>query len=121
MSRKVRLLFVIDNASYGGGEKVFSLLMRGLPAGTYELFCASLPRGRFYEETKGHCHFLPLDPGNRFALLNTGRLKKIMMENGITLAHSQGARADLYCAFAAAAAGLGGNARKMAEAFGLSA
>ena len=106
MSRKIRLLFVIDNVSYGGGEKVFSLLMRGLPADTYELFCASLPRGRFYEEIKDHCRFLPLDLGNRFDLLNIGRLKKVMIENGVTLAHSQGARADFYCAFAAAAAGV---------------
>lgn len=105
MTPKLRLLFVIDNASYGGGEKVFSLLIRGLPADGFELFCASLPRGRFYEETKDHCRFLPLDLTNRFDLRNIGRLKKIMMENGITLAHSQGARADFYCAFAAAAAG----------------
>ncbi len=103
---KIKILFVIENEAYGGGEKVFSLLLRGLPADRFELFCASLPRGRFYEEVKGHCSFLPLDLTNRFDFRNIGRLKKMMIENGINTAHSQGARADFYCAFAAAAAGV---------------
>lgn len=105
MNPKIRLLFVIDNVSYGGGERVFSQLLRGLPADRFELFCASLPRGRFYEETKDHCRYLPLDLTNRFDFRNLGRLKDLMRENRIDIAHSQGARADFYCAFAAAAAG----------------
>jgi glycosyltransferase involved in cell wall biosynthesis len=106
MTRKPRLLFVIENDAYGGGEKVFSLLLRGLPADKFELFCAALPRGRFYEEVKGRCQFLPLDLTNRFNLRNINALKRMMTEHGIDLAHSQGARADFYCAFAAAAAGV---------------
>ncbi len=106
MDRKIRLLFVIDNSVYGGGEKVFSMLLRGLPAGRFELFCASLPRGRFYEEVKELCRFLPLDLTNRFDFRNIGKLKRLMLEHGIDLAHSQGARADFYCAFAAAGAGV---------------
>lgn len=104
LKRKLKLLFVIENEAYGGGEKVFSLLMRGLPPDRFELFCASLPRGRFYEEVKGHCRFLPLDLTNRFDFRNIGRLKRMLIENGINIVHSQGARADFYCAFAAAAA-----------------
>lgn len=106
MKRKIRLLFVIDNATYGGGEKVFSLLIRGLPADKFEIFCASLPCGRFYEETKSHCLFLPLDLTNRFDFRNISRLKNMLVEHGIDIAHSQGARADFYCAFAAAKAGV---------------
>lgn len=106
MDRKIRLLFVIDNSVYGGGEKVFSMLLRGLPADRFELFCASLPRGRFYEEVKERCRFLPLDLTNRFDFRNIGKLKRLMLEHGIDLAHSQGARADFYCAFAAAGAGV---------------
>lgn len=105
MTRKIKLLFVIDNSCYGGGEKTFSLLIRNLPADRFELFCASLPRGRFHEETKGHCRFLPLDLSDRFDLGNIGRLKRMMADNAIDIAHSQGARADFYCAFAAAKAG----------------
>ncbi|OGS11946.1 MAG: hypothetical protein A2234_04700 [Elusimicrobia bacterium RIFOXYA2_FULL_58_8] len=103
---KTKLLFVIENAAYGGGENVFSMLIRALPAGSYDIFCASLPRGRFYEEVRGRCRFLPLDLTCRFDLRNMRRLQNMMSENGITLAHSQGARADFYCAFAAAAAGV---------------
>ncbi|MBI5744910.1 MAG: glycosyltransferase family 4 protein [Elusimicrobia bacterium] len=102
MSRKLKLLFVIENAAYGGGEKVFSLLIRSLPAEKFELFCAALPQGRFYEETRDRCRFLPLDLSRRFNFWNIGLLRKMMTDNGIDIAHSQGARADFFCALAAA-------------------
>lgn len=101
MTRKTRLLFVIENSAYGGGEKVFSLLIRSLSAEKFEIFCAALPRGRFYEETKDHCRFLPLDLGSRFNFGNIGLLRRMMEENKIDIVHSQGARADFYCALAA--------------------
>lgn len=103
--RKIKLLFVIENAAYGGGEKVFSLLIRSLAAEKFEIFCTALPQGRFYEETRGHCSFLPLDLSRRFNFGNIGLLRKMMTDNGINIAHSQGARADFYCALAAAGTG----------------
>ncbi|OHB44178.1 MAG: hypothetical protein A2178_00750, partial [Planctomycetes bacterium GWC2_49_10] len=106
LKRKLKLLFVIENEAYGGGEKVFSLLIRGLPAEKFEVFCAALPRGRFYEEVRERCRFLPLDLTNRFNFRNIGRLKQMMLEHVIDIAHSQGARADFYCALASAAAGI---------------
>lgn len=106
MPEKIKLLFVIENSCYGGGEKVFSLLVRNLPKDKFELFCAALPSGRFYEEVRGHCRFLPLDLSNLFDLRNIGRLRALLTENGIQIAHSQGARADFYCALAAAKAGV---------------
>lgn len=106
VKKKTRLLFVIDNEAYGGGEKTFSLLIRNLPPEKFELFCASRPQGRFYGETRGHCRFLDLDLSNKFDLRNIGRLKKLMLDNAIDLAHSQGARADFYCGLAAAGAGV---------------
>ena len=106
MTPKIKLLFVIENSSYGGGEKTFSLLIRNLPPAKFELFCASLPRGRFYDETKAHCSFLPLDLTSRFNLRNISRLKELMLSHRIDIAHSQGARADFYCALAAARAGV---------------
>lgn len=106
MTQKTKLLFVIENAAYGGGEKTFSLLIRGLPKDKFEVYCASLPRGRFFSETKDHCRFLPLDLTNRFKLGNIGLLKKMMSGNCIDIAHSQGARADFYCGLAAEKAGV---------------
>jgi glycosyltransferase involved in cell wall biosynthesis len=99
--KKLKLLFVIENAAYGGGEKVFSLLIRSLPAEKFEIFCAALPQGRFYEEARDRCRFLPLDLSNRFNFGNIGLLRKMMTDNGIDIAHSQGARADFFCALAA--------------------
>jgi len=106
MKRRIKLLFVIENSCYGGGEKTFSLLLRSLPKEKFGLYCAALPEGRFYEEVKEHCRFLPLDLSCRLNLLNVGRLKTMMTENGIDVAHSQGARADFFCALAAARAGV---------------
>lgn len=106
MTRKIKLLFVIENSCYGGGEKTFSLLIRNLQQDKFEIFCASLPRGRFYEETKEHCRFLSLDLTSKFNFSNIGRLKEILSSNAIDVAHSQGARADFYCALAAAKAGV---------------
>lgn len=100
------MLFVIENSVYGGGEKTFSLLIRRLPSEKFEIYCASLPRGRFFEEVKDHCRFLPLDLTNRYDLRNIGRLRKIMTENGVAIAHSQGTRADFYCGLAASKAGI---------------
>ena len=104
MAKRIKLLFVIENASYGGGEKTFSLLIRYLSAEKFEIYCASHPEGRFYEETRQHCRFLPFDLSNKLDFRNIGRLKKLILENGIELAHSQGARADFYCGLAAAGA-----------------
>ncbi len=106
LKRKIKLLFVIENSVYGGGERVFAQLIRGLPQDDFEVYCAAGPDSRFYDEVKGHCRFLPLALSNRFNLRNISRLKKMIMENGVDLVHSQGARADFYCAFAAAAAGV---------------
>src|SRR3989339_432853 len=105
MNSRKRILYVIENAAYGGGERTFAMLIRGLEKENHEVFCASLPRGRFYDEVKDHCRFLPLDLTNRFDLRNIGRLRKMIAENGIDIAHSQGARADFYCALAAAGTG----------------
>jgi glycosyltransferase involved in cell wall biosynthesis len=101
MADKIKLLFVIENACYGGGEKVFSLLIRALPPEKFDIFCAALPEGRFHEEVKDRCRFLPLDLRDRFDFFNIGRLRKFILENRIDLAHSQGARADFFCALAA--------------------
>lgn len=106
MSRRIKLLFVIQNGCYGGGEKTFSLLIRGLPKEKFAIYCAALPSGRFYEEVREHCRFLPLDLSCSLDLRNVGRLRKMMSDYGVDLAHSQGARADFYCAMAASGAGV---------------
>lgn len=106
MNRRIKLLFVIENSCYGGGEKTFSLLIRNLPKEKFAVYCASRPEGRFYEEVKGSCRFLSLDLSSRFNLPNIPRLTRMMRENGIDIAHSQGARADFYCAMAASRAGV---------------
>lgn len=106
MSGRTRILFVIENSAYGGGERTFAQLLRGLPKDRFELFCASRPEGRFYDETKEHCTFLPLDLSCRSNIFNVGKLRDMMLAHKIDMAHSQGARADFYCGLAASRAGV---------------
>lgn len=106
MADRLKLLFVIENSCYGGGEKTFSLLIRNLSKDRFGLLCAAIPSGRFYDEVREHCRFLPLDLTRRFSPGNIGRLRSMMLEHGVDIAHSQGARADFYCALAAAKAGV---------------
>ncbi len=105
MDRKLKILLVIENSCYGGGERTFSMLIRGLPPERFGLYCASLPSGRFYEETKDRCRFLPLDLTRRFRPGNIPLLRRLIADNGIDIVHSQGARADFYSALAASKTG----------------
>ena len=105
MDRRLKILYVIENSCYGGGERTFSMLLRGLPKEKFGLYCASLPSGRFYEETKDRCRFLPLDLARRFRPGNIPLLRRLIAENGIDIVHSQGARADFYSALAASRTG----------------
>ncbi len=105
MDEKKKLLFVIENSGYGGGERSFAQLLRGLSPGRWELFCASRPEGRFYSEVRDVCRFLPLDLGRRFDPFNICRLRRLLRDNAIDIVHSQGARADFFCGLAARGTG----------------
>ena len=107
---KTGVLFVIENERFGGGEKAFSQLIRGLDKSRFEVYAAcladaSLPGpAPFLRAIEGHAKVINLDlrrlvsPGAFFAL------KKLIRENGIRVVHSQGARADFYARPAARAA-----------------
>ena len=38
---RAKLLFVIDNLEFGGGERVFAQVINGLPPENYEIYLAS--------------------------------------------------------------------------------
>ncbi len=46
--QKINILFVIDGVEFGGGEKVFSQIINGLPPNKYEIFLTSSPNTHFY-------------------------------------------------------------------------
>lgn len=49
MSEKTRIVYVVDNVSFRGGERTFLQLVTGLPRARYELAVACSPGGVFVE------------------------------------------------------------------------
>lgn len=97
-----RLLFVIANDTYGGGERVFSQIINALPQDHYEVFIASTPGGEFHRSiTRDGVTVCPLDFSHRFNPLLLIKLLQIIKKYRIDLVHGQGARADFYARSAA--------------------
>ena len=98
---KTRILFVIDGMEFGGGERVFTQIMNGLPQDQYELFLASGPHPSFYEA-------IDRTPVKRFAINFSNRydprivltLLRIIKDHRIDIVHGQGARAEFFARLA---------------------
>ena len=100
--RKKRLLFVIINDNYGGGERVFTQIINGLPLDRYQVFVASIPGGEFYQAIKREdVTFIPVDFSRRVNPLLVYKLLRIVKEYRIDLVHGQAARAEFYARIAA--------------------
>jgi glycosyltransferase involved in cell wall biosynthesis len=100
------ILFVIDNLQFGGGEKVFSQIIKGLPPEKYEISLASHPNDEFLQAIHGpQIHFFPADFSKRLNFSLVPRLTKIIKENNIEIVHGQGTRAEFYARLASRLAG----------------
>lgn len=110
---KTTILYVIENESFGGGERAFAQLINGLDKSRYEVYAACLTgqlnpaSATFTGEITGAAKILSLDLRRLVSLSAFFSLKKIIRENNIRIIHSQGARADFYARLAARAAGGG--------------
>jgi glycosyltransferase involved in cell wall biosynthesis len=98
---KIKLLFVIDNLQFGGGERVFTQIIDGLPPDKYEIFLASLPSDQLHRAIhKPQVQFTPADFSKRFSFSLIPRLTKVIKKNKIDIVHGQGARAEFYARLA---------------------
>lgn len=103
---RTRILFVIDNLQFGGGERVFSQIINGLNQDNYKIFICSSPGSNFYESISNKdVHFLPLDFSKRFSPLLLFKLRKLIKKNKISIVHGQGTRAEFYARLANCFAG----------------
>ncbi len=98
---RIKILFVIDNIFFGGGERAFAQIINGLDREKYEIYAACLPGGIFGEKIKTSAKVLPFNLRNRFNLVRIYQLAKIKKEKNIQIVHSQGARADFFARIAA--------------------
>jgi glycosyltransferase involved in cell wall biosynthesis len=103
---RLKLLFVIDNLQFGGGERVFAQIIKGLPPDKYEISLASCPGEKLHQaiETR-QIHFYPTDFSKKlnFTLIQT--LSRIIKKNEINVVHGQGVRAEFYARLASRLAG----------------
>jgi glycosyltransferase involved in cell wall biosynthesis len=101
-----KLLFIIDNLQFGGGERVFAQIINGLPPEKYEIFLASKPSDEFYQAIHNNrVRFFPINFSKRINLPLIPKLSKIIKENKIEIVHGQGARAEFYARLANRLAG----------------
>lgn len=99
MRRKI--LYLIENIFFGGGERAFAQIINGLDKEKYEIYTACLPGGIFEEKIKTSAKILPFDLRNRFNLLRIYQLAKILKEKNIEIVHSQGGRGGFFARIAA--------------------
>ncbi len=100
--QNISILFVIDGLEFGGGERTFLQLMRGLPCERYTIHVATSPEDDFFKILTGMgIDVVPLDLRKRVNVKNIKRLSAIIREKKINIVHSQGGRADFYARMAA--------------------
>jgi len=99
---KCNILYVIENIEFGGGERVFSQIIRGLDKERFGVFVASNPGGIFEKKlTEVGIKINPVRMTNRYNLGIISRLKKIIKTKNVRIVHSQGGRADFFARIAA--------------------
>lgn len=96
-----RILFVIDNLEYGGGERGFLQIIRALAEERWAVVVAAHPGGIFESEARAAgASFAALDMRSRWGLTTIPRLRRLIRAEGVGLVHSQGARADFFARLA---------------------
>jgi glycosyltransferase involved in cell wall biosynthesis len=102
LNMKCNILYVIENIEFGGGERVFSQIIRGLDKERFGVFVASNPGGIFEKKlTEVGIKINPVRMTNRYNLGIISRLKKIIKTKDVQIVHSQGGRADFFARIAA--------------------
>ena len=93
----IKILFIIDNQQFGGGERVFAQIINGLDPDRYSIFLASQQGKDFYDSiNKSHVQIFPLDFSKRINPALIYKLAKIIKQNNISIVHGQGTRAEFY-------------------------
>nr|HID59547.1 glycosyltransferase [Desulfobacterales bacterium] len=97
-----KILYVIDNLSFGGGERCFAQVIRSLPQDRYKIFAACKDQGIFWERLKEYMVIgYSVDMTSRFDLPIIRYLATVMKKEKVQIVHSQGARADFFARVAA--------------------
>ncbi|MGA3206894.1 MAG: glycosyltransferase [Syntrophales bacterium] len=97
----LKLLFVIDNLEFGGGERVFAQIINGLSPEDYGICLASNPGRELYQSlTNKEVCCIPLNFSKRINPSIIFKLIRIIKDKEIDIVHGQGARAEFYARIA---------------------
>jgi len=98
----VHIFYVIDNLTFGGGERCFAQVIRSLPKDQYKIFAACKDQGIFWETLKENGVIgYPVDLTSRFNVAIIRYLAIVMKRQKVDIVHSQGGRADFFARIAA--------------------
>jgi len=93
----VNLLYLIQNDEFGGGERGFSQLIRGLDRRIFKVFVATTMIGKFYKEIiEAGATVINIPFGRLHIFRALFRLLRLINDENIQVIHSQGARADFF-------------------------
>jgi glycosyltransferase involved in cell wall biosynthesis len=100
-NNKIRVLYVVENRSFGGGERGFGQLSTNISIDRFQPFVAAHPGGKLEDIVRqAGVPFFPLDMSRRANLRTISHLSTLVSENGIDIVHSMGARADFFARMA---------------------
>jgi glycosyltransferase involved in cell wall biosynthesis len=92
-----KILFVIDNLEFGGGERGFLQIIEHLDKKSFKVCVASNPDSEFGKKiNKMGVPLFPLRMTSKYNVFTVVKLSHIINEEKIDLVHSQGARADFF-------------------------
>jgi glycosyltransferase involved in cell wall biosynthesis len=91
------VLYVVENTSFGGGERGFGQLAIGLNQDRFHTALAAHPGGKLEEIVRqAQIPFFPLDMSRKVNFRTISNLSSLISQNRIDIAHSMGARADFF-------------------------
>jgi len=102
LDNKIRVLYVVENTSFGGGERGFGQLSTAINRNRFQPLIAAHPGGQLEDIAQNRgVKFFPLDMNRKFNLKTLSAISKIINEYKIDIVHSMGARADFFTRIAA--------------------
>ncbi len=95
------MLYVVENTTFGGGERGFGQLSARLNRNRFQPFLTAHPGGKLEEIVRREgVPFFPLDMSRKLNFKTVGDLSRLISENKIQIVHSMGARADFFARLA---------------------
>jgi len=98
---RIRVLYVVENRSFGGGERGFGQFSENLNRIRFQPFLAAHLGGKLEEIVRrAGIPFFPIDMSRKVNFRTISYLSRLISEHQIHIVHSMGARADFFARMA---------------------